>query len=150
MEAGREPFLNFTSKLDNVDVFIGTGKASVTFIWAYRVQLNEYQDNFSGFFISIGRIDENATDCRGKRYTSYDPAVVKNFRRQRVTITKADKKNKIKTTKDLKAELTFQNLDFSDTGRYYCRLTVRTLTPFFPLSKISEVYLRIVGKMSLR
>lgn len=142
----KKPFVEFTSKLDDVEVLDDSGKASVTVTWNYLARHVKYQDKFSGFFVSFGKVDENDINCKGRRYTSYNPLVVKRFCYETLKITKVDKQGKLRTTNDLKAKLKFTDLKFSDSGKYYCRLTVRTLNPFFAMSKVSEVNLRVVGK----
>ena len=143
-----EPFVNFTAKPDDVDVLVGTGNASVTFRWDYSVQHLDYRDEteMAMFIISFGWVNENAIDCFGKRVTHYNPIVAKYFRQDEgVVIHGPDKRNRITTTEDLKAEFTFKGMNLSDTEKYYCRLTLREFQRIFTyISITSEVNVQVL------
>ena len=130
------PIVNFTSKPDESDltVFVGKGKASVTFRWTYVVQPEKYLK-----YIKFGYVEEKGT---------LQAVVVKTFREdQQGKVIKlgseVSRKDRITTGKDRKAEFTFKDLRLSDSGEYFCSLFLAVLT------KHSVVRLRVEGKSKL-
>ena len=109
--------LNFTSKPDDREIFVGDGKKSVTFKWTFIAKPKN-----DLWYIQFGYLTENG---------AYQSVVVKEFRNGSLYVVRkfsdeVSRKDRMETEKDGRAEFTFKNLQLKDSGKYFCGIKLRS------------------------